>query len=492
MPDIACQVLSQSLINRRELQEEDAAVSFQTGSLAILMRVSSRVSLPEGVKFQDVVAETFLTYATDFQQQLSEVTDYFEPPTPRRSADVPGGLQAPIQNDESKELPLIAIISAAVGGAVLAALLALLLVRGMQYEDESVSDDILEDDSFVFVVSKKELKTTSELSVSTMGPVLPPTPLGVDEIPGVIGPDSYLDLEEGLSPTSEFQDVMTPLGISSPRDAGFYSKDSDPMGLRMSVADVERTVSMRSKRTSSNPTRSLSSAPSVSTNMSRPVSILKKTSTILPELISDDSSNESDNDTRPTKDSDESSSLKGLVLVGTATPALSMSESHSVREEKQPKQQSRPLTSPRRRIFGFGGIRNKYTDKDRFQNMYQGQDRFLEGVSESGDVSIDPMRAAGTPKERSKHRQSKFEECEVRSPVGRFLRKSETPSGSKFLQMNVTSAVHTGDVLDDLGQLETDMDGHLESKASATAETPRQANTSQYRRAPKRIIYRDY
>eukprot|EP00977_Amphora_coffeiformis_P009968 scaffold2329_cov161-Amphora_coffeaeformis.AAC.4 len=103
-------------------------------------------------------------------------------------------------------------------------------------------------------------------------------------------------------------------------------------------------------------------------------------------------------------------------------------------------------------------------------------------------ISVDPRRAAGTPTDSGTMRR--YEECTLRSPVESFVRKNETPKGTRFLQMSTDSAQHTGSVLEDLGRLEDEWDGQLESKLSATATTPRHTNSEKFRKAPRQHIYR--
>ena len=112
------------------------------------------------------------------------------------------------------------------------------------------------------------------------------------------------------------------------------------------------------------------------------------------------------------------------------------------------------------------------------------------GPSQSVEsISVDPRRAAGTPTDLGTMR--KYEECTIRSPVESFVRKNETPKGTRFLQMSTDSAKHTGNVLEDLGRLEDEWDGQLESKLSATATTPRHTNSEKFRKAPRQHIYRE-
>jgi hypothetical protein len=125
---------------------------------------------------------------------------------------------------------------------------------------------------------------------------------------------------------------------------------------------------------------------------------------------------------------------------------------------------------------------NPFPRKSFFGFLYKNaaNDTKADTLAKSFDVSIDPARAAGTPLSSAKQagRQARLEECKARSPKGRFLRKNETPSGSEFLQMNVTSAAHTGKVLDDLGKSERDWKGQLDTTMSASAATPRVGNTA--------------
>jgi hypothetical protein len=119
---------------------------------------------------------------------------------------------------------------------------------------------------------------------------------------------------------------------------------------------------------------------------------------------------------------------------------------------------------------------------------------YLKQSDSHESVSVDPRRAAGTPKDpksKATPRQARYEDCTIRSPVESFVRKNETPKGTRFLQMSTDSAKHTGTVLEDLGRLEEEWDGQLDSKLSATATTPRRTNSEKFRKAPRQSIYRE-
>jgi hypothetical protein len=117
---------------------------------------------------------------------------------------------------------------------------------------------------------------------------------------------------------------------------------------------------------------------------------------------------------------------------------------------------------------------------------------YLKQSDSHESVSVDPRRAADTakdPKSKATPRHARYEDCTIRSPVESFVRKNETPKGTRFLQMNTDSAKHTGTVLEDLGRLEDEWDGQLDSKLSATATTPRRTNSEKFRKAPRQSIY---
>ena len=482
--DIRCFVLSQSIIHskNRDLQEENALMGFTTSSLAILMRVASRVTLPEGTDFQSIVVDTFTQYGNEFQKKLSAATVFFEEPSDPRSIDAtPAGIQTTPEPQQNESFPIVIIVVAAVGGAILAIGLSVFVIRGMQVVEDDASlgnfSNAFSEGSMVYIVNKKKLNPafSDNDSVST-GPIMPPTPMGLDNIdlvPTAVDEEALVDLEDGLSPTSTGTSYAR---SPSSMDDVPLSPDSDPLGLRMTVSRVTRTIQE---------------------SQNRLIGILKPPSS--PPKFLAELSPASDADSRPTKCSDETSELKGLHLLATKSavphPSSISTNSEAPRSTAFHGQTEEPITivslSPRRRFFGFSGIRQKYSDRSRFTSRYGDTSRFDHEPlpTQSVDVSVDPKRAAGTPNTKS---YSRYEECEARSPVGRFLRKNHTPKGSSFLQMNVKSAAHTGDVLDDLSELEDQLQGRLDSKTSATAETPKQANkASSFKNFSKGLLYYD-
>lgn len=164
------------------------------------------------------------------------------------------------------------------------------------------------------------------------------------------------------------------------------------------------------------------------------------------------------------RSSDEESSLRGLKFV----PSIQTSSENSDKKS---------VIMP----FNFG-FRRKYSNRSRISDSYDDMARYLSNSnSEFSDVSIDPSRPAGTPMASSKV-LAKIEECEAATPRSNFIRQKQTHTGDRFVQMSINEALHTGDVLDDLGKLENEFANRSvmgETKFSASsAETFKQGNSS--------------
>lgn len=83
------------------------------------------------------------------------------------------------------------------------------------------------------------------------------------------------------------------------------------------------------------------------------------------------------------------------------------------------------------------------------------------------------------------HAENRMDESVKVMPSDDCMQGSETPEGESILQMHLDDLAHTGEVLNDLGQFEEQWHDRLTRvRVSASAETPRQANT-QYRRPPR-------
>lgn len=103
--------------------------------------------------------------------------------------------------------------------------------------------------------------------------------------------------------------------------------------------------------------------------------------------------------------------------------------------------------------------------------------------SPESDDSID--LECGVESTTNTHAQTRMEDCYTAPLKGDYVQRNKTPDGENFLQMHLDNAAHTGEVLNDLGQFEEEWHDRLTRvRVSASAETPRQANTH-YSRPPR-------
>ena len=86
-------------------------------------------------------------------------------------------------------------------------------------------------------------------------------------------------------------------------------------------------------------------------------------------------------------------------------------------------------------------------------------------------------------------KHAKFEDCDIRSPKVAFVKSANTPKGTEFVQLNTSSAVRTGSIIDDLTRFERAWDRELDSKVNAVTETPKANNLERYKKAPRSAIY---
>lgn len=539
---VECQLLSQSLVNlNNRFFQPNAEGDANARTLAILVRVSARTNLPDSIKFNDLVGQVFGTFSRNLESQLAVASNYFIASSSLVPSNIEGGTQGRSaagdgNDDDTDDVPLIPIVAAAVGGAVLAVgVAAFLLIRRDNDEEESLPThqeqpfqaadsnsmgSMLFDDDYDY----EEQKTGTQMSESTTGPFLPPTPIGLDAIPSPHGfggtPRSDHDSTDPQLDSAVDQLLPT---VNS-KDRSLLSEVS--RGSHMAVMGTEillkqYKVPRNAKNAKSNPHTSTRSSPRRGKRQdsggSNNESISSKKAVDAPETIDQaekakflfvapvvvtggTSVSGTDRSLQAMKrqslDEDDCE-IDALKLIGNHKDNPKEIAGSSNRSQKMDAPDSREASdggeaqefvvnpSPRQTFFGFGmGFRKKQNTKH--------QQMILPATS---DVSIDPRRAAGTPRTSTTNKTSQhatIEECHARSPKGRFVRKNETPSGSKFLQMNLNSAEHTGSVLDDLGKSERQWKGHLNSVASCTADTPRVGNTQTANtHRSRRSIYRD-
>jgi hypothetical protein len=470
---VECEVLSQSIVDmsygRRRLQQADQDLKW----LAILVRVSARADLPGNIRFGDLVGQVFGTFGTTLQRSLNRVSPYFgNTSTLVPSAD--DGSSNTVSSstrgdagadDNTVAFPIFPVVGAAVVGAVLAIGMAafMLSVKRGRGEDGILPrhSTTISVESFVIDGDNDDHKTGTQLSESTTGLFLPPTPIGVRSVPDEIASESFVEPEDALSPNST---SSASRHTSKEVEYQYYPGLSpDVLGLGRTGTTFARS---RSERQGSETEKTgeldrsydssfmddpgldpFGSSPGVSQSVSavdRSLQAVKR------------------------KTRDESKwDMDVMKLIGSGSPTVAAGNVNVPYDEARDQFVVNPL--PRRNFFGFAmGFRNQKETKDSLPH-----DRAV-APAPSVDVSIDPMRAAGTPVGTVKNT---FKECRAESPQGWFLQKNETPSGREFLQINVTSAAHTGLVLDDLGQSEEEWKGKLNTTLSATAPTPRADNT---------------
>jgi hypothetical protein len=471
---VECELLSQSIVDmtngRRRLQQAEEDLKW----LAVLVRVSARADLPSNVSFSDLVGQVFGTFGSTLQTNLNMVAPYFGSTSTLEegsSNTVSSSTRGDAGSDDNAEVfPIIPVVAAAVVGAVLAIGMAafMLSVKRGRGEDSilprhsttiSVDSFVIDDDDD----DDDDHKAGTQLSESTTGPFLPPTPIGVRSVPDEIASESFVEPEDGLSPNSissasrhTSKEVQYQYPGLSPDVLGlgrtgtnFTQPKSERQGSETkAAAELERSYDSSFMDDSGGDPFGLS--PGVS----RSVSAVDRSLQAVKRKTRDEGKWDMD----------------VMKLIGSGSPTIAANNGN---ETLTPYDEARdqffvnPL--PRRRFFGFAmGFRNQKETKDSLP-----PDRAV-APARSVDVSIDPMRAAGTPVGTAKNT---FKECRAGSPQGQFLQKNETPSGGEFLQMNVTSAAHTGTVLDDLGKSEEEWKGRLNTTMSATATTPRADNT---------------
>jgi hypothetical protein len=466
---VECELLSQSIVDisngRRRLQQADQDLKW----LAVLVRVTARADLPSNIRFSDLVSRVFETFGSTLQRNLNMLAPYFG----NTSTLVPSAVTSPTSGDASSDdnaevFPIIPVVAAAVVGAVLAIGMAAFMLSVKRGRGE---DDILPRhsrtisvESFIIDGDDDDHKTGTQLSESTNGHFLPPTPIGVRSVPNEIASESFVEPEDGLSPNStssasrhtskEVQyhyPGLSPdvLGLGRTGTNFTRSKsDSQRTETKTAAAELERSYNSSFMEDTGGDFFGLS--PGVSQSVSAVDRSLQAVK-------------------RKTRDEGKWD-MDVMKLIGSGSPTVTVgngNETLAPYDEARDQFVVNPL--PRRNFFGFAmGFRNQKETKDSLP-----YDRAV-APADSVDVSIDPMRAAGTPVGKAKNT---FKECKTGSPQGQFLQKNKTRYGGEFLQMNVTSAAHTGKVLDDLGKSEEEWRGQLNTTMSATAPTPRANNT---------------
>lgn len=472
--DIQCHVLSQRELHvRHRTLQETGNVELQTGSVAILLRASSQVDrAPE--RFVEVVRAAFEIYSTEFQQLLSDQTDYFEPVWTGGSNTDPSAAVAPVSNDTSDKKQLVIIVGSVMGGLVLAiALFIFLKVREV--------DNIRSYDNHVEVFSiGSQDGSLAKASIATGPRPRPPSPIEIPEpVPSEIDPWASEEERQmrvvALTPNS----VDSYLVLDDDEEEGGLPV-SDPLGLRQSASSVEKNLQRKDR---------LKMIATISTggDSDGDESPRRKSKANF-SIITDGNSEESDlfTDKEDTSGSgsgtngatDSSSDLKGLRLVDS-------SGTFSIKyEQKTPDKTFRPW-----QLFGFQ--RKSNGPGDSISDFYPSSSSLSESVS----ISIDPTQPAGTPVHKQMPKLLDMgpeidPDLSSSSSHNEFIREGKTESGAKYLQINTDSASHTGSVLDDLSSLESQRHRRLKSRPTPSDPTPKVDNRGKYHKAPRNVLHR--
>jgi hypothetical protein len=335
-------------------------------------------------------------------------------------------------------------------------------------------------------------KMGTQLSESTTGPFLPPTPIGVRSVPDEIASESFVEPDDALSPNSvSSASRHTSKEVQyqhTGRTGTIFSRSNSTLSTsRHTSKEVQYLYPGSSSdaldlgRHGTNFTRSKSerqgsdrkTAAKAELERSYDSSFVDDTGgdpfDLSPRLSQNTSAVDRSLQAVKRKTRDEGKwDMDVMKLIGSVSPTVAAGN-EALTPSNEARDEFVVNPSPRRNFFGFAmGFRNQKEIKESLPH-----DRAV-AAARSVDVSIDPRRAAGTPVGMA---NNTFKECTDVSPQGQFLQRNETPSGGEFLQMNLTSAAHTGSVLDDLGKSEEEWKGQLNTTMSATAPTPRADNT---------------
>lgn len=354
--DIQCNVISQTLLTggddrRRNLQDE-SVVQLSTGNTAILFRVRSKMELRNGATlteettFDVILEKTFERYGESFQDLLCGAIGYFE--CPSISGNRAAGLEGIVATESSSgRFPTVIILGSALGGAIMAIGFATYLLRrsnnakGPATPPQDTTDDSV---LLLFEAANKKDKPENEEN-SSVNPYLPPTPLGIG-VPSEIGPDSWIEPDDELSAASPDNQAVEASAYVGTKDPFGFDRDAPRMlrDIQKSHSDPDsRALVPRSRAAqilASLASESSSRISSDQNNNHLPVSRSYPLETVESRESEDDDTKPtvSSKGSQPTKgsnytghgsQSDGSSTLHGLKLVGTMSGYQSNEGSNS-------------------------------------------------------------------------------------------------------------------------------------------------------------------
>jgi hypothetical protein len=209
---VECELLGQSLVDmpasRRQLKRGEQEGEQESMWLAVLVRVSARADLPSNISFNNLVGQVFVAFGSTLQLNLNSALPYFGNASTLVSGTFSSSTRGDTgSDDQTKNFPIILVVAAVVVGTVFAIGMAafILFVKRRRTDGAfprlSTTDSI---GSFIIDggIDDDDQKMGTQLSESTNGIFLPPTPIGVYSVPNEFDSESFVESEIDLSPDS--------------------------------------------------------------------------------------------------------------------------------------------------------------------------------------------------------------------------------------------------------------------------------------------------
>ncbi len=341
--NLDCKVTSQTAVAarrlRRQLQNDAAVVPFRVNDVELLVEVTG--DAPGETNFSNVVSQTFETFGTELKDSLTQTSDAFSDSEGEGDVVTPEGpaeeeitdVTRPSTNSPTLDWTILG--SAIAGGVCLALIVSLLLVKNRSRRHTTTPEpaetkiDLAKSKSFsvssvrdgssfreyslIKLVSIEASRSLAKNEGDDDGDILPPTPLGVDTVPGTLL-NSPEEIKSELSPSSFFGDL------------GCCNNNIDRVDTDM--GNVERPVD--SQYTETNFDRN----STYMTGVSSTAMMTNETATKIDDFMSSQS---------------DSSDLEGLHLANTNT----FSNLESKGETEQQVKTFNAQVESKRRMFSF-------------------------------------------------------------------------------------------------------------------------------------------
>jgi hypothetical protein len=208
---VECELLGQSLVDmpigRRRLDKGEQQGGQDLRWLAVLVRVSARADLPSNISFNNLIGQVFLAFGSTLQLNLNSASPYFASTlaSDAVSASTRGETGS---NGNTEKFPIIPVAAAVVVGAVFAiGMAAFMLFVKRRRTDNTLPRHSTTDSFGSYVIDvdtddddndDDDQKMGTQLSESTSGLFLPPTPIGVHSTDS----QSFAESGDGLTPDS--------------------------------------------------------------------------------------------------------------------------------------------------------------------------------------------------------------------------------------------------------------------------------------------------